>query len=226
MQQVIKNSILCLLIGFAVGWEGYAQQLQLQIQPLKINIQLPAGVGLTSGNPTGSGNPGSGSTTGNGTSTGKESVEEKAKGEKAKDTKSDKNQDSKSDKSKEAKEESWQIPIKGSTLLSEDQVEFALVSETGKLVPLNWIRMQSMENSQFLVEFRNQEGRRLSTSCYFLNNNTDELQDAAKISVFPALFQFNEEGRLIRNFSPRRTSLYSWLGIPNEEGLVTVIEYF
>ena len=218
MQQVIKAIFLLFLIGLGVGWESYAQQGQLQIQPLKINIQLPAGVGLSSGNQAGSG-----SSNTNGSTNGKESANEK--GKEAKD-KNAKDKEAKSDKSKDAKAEGGEAPIKGSTSIAGDQVEFALVSETGQVVPLSWIRMQSMENSQFLVEFRNQEGRRLSTSFYYLNNNTDELQDALQISVFPALLQFNEEGRLIRNFSPRRTSLYSWIGIPNAAGLVTVIEYF
>lgn len=209
--QVIKFIFLLVLIGLGFGWEAYAQQLQLQ--PLKINIQLPAGVGLSSGNPTGSG-----TTNANGNTNGKESGEEKGKDAKGKD--------SKSEKAKDSKTEGGQEPIKGSTSIAADQVEFALISETGRLVPLSWIRMQSMENSQFLIAFRNVEGSLLTTSCYFLNNNTDELQDASKVSVFPALLQFNEEGRLIRNFSPRRTSLYSWIGIPNDPGLVTVIEYF
>jgi hypothetical protein len=211
--QAIKFIFLFVLIGFGVGLEGYAQQVQIQLQPLKINIQLPAGVGLSSGNPASSS-----SSNGNGTTSGKESGSEKGKDTNGKNTKSD--------KGKESFEEGGQEPIKGSTMLSEDQVEFALISETGKLLPLSWIRMQSMENSQFLVEFKDLGGSSLTTSCYFLNNNTDELQDASKISVFPALLQFNEKGRLIRNFSPRRTSVYSWIGIPNDPGLVTVIEYF
>ncbi|WP_438967332.1 hypothetical protein, partial [Flavobacterium sp.] len=61
----------------------------------------------------------------------------------------------------------------------------------------------------------------------FLNDNTNNLQNAKSLKEFPALLSFNQKAMLIRNFVPRRVSLNSWLGIYKENQLETLIlEYF
>jgi hypothetical protein len=194
------------LIGLGTGLQTYAQ-----LQGLRINVQLPAGVGLSSG-----------STSQSNSST---NAENKATTDN-KDTKNNKeSKDTKENKSTDGGETEKEKKYAPTQIIG-DALDFTLISETGKVVPLSWIRMQSMENSQFLVDFRDKDGNQVKTQCFYLNNNTDELQQANSVSVFPALLQFNQQGRLIRNFYPRRTSLYSWIGLPNDAGLVTVLEYF
>ena len=117
-------------------------------------------------------------------------------------------------------------PDGGANRIAETVVDFAVMSESGTLIPLSWIKMQALENSQFLVDFQKADGKRMNTTCYFLNTSTDVLQDAKPVTVFPAVMQFDKAGRLIRNFVPRRTSLYAWIGIPNDPGMTVVFEYF
>ncbi len=114
----------------------------------------------------------------------------------------------------------------GANRIAETVVDFAVMSENGTLIPLSWIKMQALENSQFIVDFRKEDGRAMKTTCYFLNTSTDLLQEALPVTSFPAVMQFNREGRLIRNFVPRRTSVYSWIGIANDPAMTVVIEYF
>jgi len=77
-----------------------------------------------------------------------------------------------------------------------------------------------------MVDFRKVDGSSMKTTCYFLNTSTDLLQEALPVALFPAVMQFNREPRLIRNFVPRRTSVYSWIGVPNDPSMTMVIEYF
>lgn len=114
----------------------------------------------------------------------------------------------------------------GANRIAESVVDFAVMSENGILIPLSWIKMQALENSQFMVDFRKADGSAMKTTCYFLNTSTDLLQEALPVTVFPAVMRFNREPRLIRNFVPRRTSVYSWIGIPNDPSMTMVIEYF
>ncbi|MCZ8134174.1 MAG: hypothetical protein O9252_01575 [Algoriphagus sp.] len=114
----------------------------------------------------------------------------------------------------------------GVNRIAQSVVDFAVMSENGMLIPLSWIKMQALENSQFMIDFRKADGSAMKTTCYFLNTSTDELQDASPVTVFPTVMRFNREGRLIRNFVPRRTSVYSWIGVPNDPAMTMVIEYF
>ncbi|MBS4073147.1 MAG: hypothetical protein KGZ90_17590 [Algoriphagus sp.] len=114
----------------------------------------------------------------------------------------------------------------GSNRIANSVVDFAVISENGTLIPLSWIKMQALENSQFMVDFRKVDGSSMKTTCYFLNTSTDLLQEALPVALFPAVMQFNREPRLIRNFVPRRTSVYSWIGVPNDPSMTMVIEYF
>jgi hypothetical protein len=174
------------LVAFLILGLGFGHRVQAQDQTVKINIQLPAGVGLSAG-----GGSGVASGTKGGGSNGSEGVTDG-----------------------------------GSNRIAQSVVEFAVMLENGMLVPLSWIKMQALENSQFMVDFRKADGSVMKTTCYFLNTSTDELQDASLVTVFPAVMRFNREGRLIRNFVPRRTSVYSWIGIPNDPSMTMVIEYF
>jgi hypothetical protein len=178
--EIIKKTVIVGLFSLGIGYGAFAQD-----QTVKINIQLPAGVGLSAGG---------GSSAGNGSSGSKGSVV----GE----------------------------PDGGANRIAETVVDFAVMSESGTLIPLSWIKMQALENSQFLVDFQKADGKRMNTTCYFLNTSTDVLQDAKPVTVFPAVMQFDKAGRLIRNFVPRRTSLYAWIGIPNDPGMTVVFEYF
>jgi len=114
----------------------------------------------------------------------------------------------------------------GGNRIANSVVDFAVISENGTLIPLSWIKMQALENSQFMVDFRKVDGSSMKTTCYFLNTSTDLLQEALPVALFPAVMQFNREPRLIRNFVPRRTSVYSWIGVPNDPSMTMVIEYF
>jgi hypothetical protein len=173
----IDRGILTLFFAGVVSIGAFAQN-----QTVKINIQLPPGVGLSArsgASSTGSAGSGSSSAADNGTNR-----------------------------------------------IAESVVNYAVMSEDGTLIPLSWIKMQALENSQFLIDFQKSDGSRMKTTFYYLNTGTDFLQDAAPVTSFPAVMQFNYEGRLIRNFVPRRTSVYSWIGIPNDPALRAVIEYF
>ncbi len=179
MWQAGKINLLGIVLIFVLG---FAHQVHAQDQTVKINIQLPAGVGLSA--KSGGGSAGS---TGSSTSN---------------------------------------VPDNGANRIAESFVNYAVMSEQGMLIPLSWIKMQALENSQFLIDFQKSDGSRMNTTCYYLNTGTDFLQDAAPVSSFPAVMQFNHEGRLIRDFVPRRTSVYSWIGIPNDPAMRAVIEYF
>lgn len=169
--EIIKKTVLAGLFSLGIGIAAFAQD-----QTVKINIQLPAGVGLSAGGGTSSSEAGG------------------------------------SDG--------------GANRIAETVVDFAVMSEDGTLIPLSWIKMQALENSQFIVDFRKEDGSAMKTTCYFLNTGTDLLQEALPLTSFPAVMQFNREGRLIRNFVPRRTSVYSWIGIANDPAMTVVIEYF
>lgn len=170
---MIKTILLAGLFSIGIAYSGQSQD-----QTVKINIQVPAGVGLSSGTSSISGNS---------------------------DNETSDN---------------------GSNRLAESNLDFSIFSEDGTLLPLFWIKMQSLENSQFLIDFKNERGLASNSAFYFLNNNTDELQRANRVTQFPALLQFSEASLLIRNFVPRRTSLYSWIGLPRDPSMITVIEYF
>ena len=174
------------LLAFLILGLGFSFQVKAQDQTIKINIQLPAGVGLSAGggSAAASGTKGGGSNGSEGASDG------------------------------------------GANRIAESVVDFAVMLENGMLVPLSWIKMQALENSQFMVDFRKADGSAMKTTCYFLNTSTDALQDASLVTAFPAVMRFNREPRLIRNFVPRRTSVYSWIGIPNDPSMTMVIEYF
>ncbi|MFC5193164.1 hypothetical protein ACFPIK_15440 [Algoriphagus aquatilis] len=162
MQRPIKLILISYLLGLPLAVSLSAQQ-----QPLRISIQLPAGVGLSTGSVS--------------------SEESKIVGE---------------------------------------SLDFSLITEDGTVVPLTWIRMQSLENSQFLIDLKSASGESFRPFLYFLNDNSDRLERAKPVSAFPSVLQFNEEGKLIRTFFPRRTALYSWLGLPKEEELWVRLEYF
>ncbi len=179
MWQADRINRIMLVFFFAglLSFGSYAQD-----QTIKINIQLPAGVGLSA--KSGGGSEG---TTGSSTSNASDN---------------------------------------GANRIAESSVNYAIMSEEGVLIPLSWIKMQALENSQFLIDFQKSDGSRMNTTCYYLNTGTDFLQDAAPVTSFPAVMQFNNEGKLIRNFVPRKTSVYSWIGIPNDPAMHAVIEYF
>lgn len=150
-----------------------------QNQPLRINIELPAGVGLSSGS---SSKPGSNTSV--------------------------TNED-------------------GPQLFGETVKNFSLIAEDGSFVNLTWIRMQTYENSQFLLDFKNQELPGKPSLIYFLNDNTNNLQSAQSLKEFPALLNFNQNGLLIRNLVPRRITLNAWLGFYGDNQLKTLLlEYF
>ena len=150
-----------------------------QNQTLRINIELPAGVGLSSG---------SSSLPGSETSASNEA---------------------------------------GPLLYGETVKQFSLIAEDGSFVDLLWIKMQTFENSQFLLDFKNQDETSKPTFFYFLNDNTNNLQSAQSLKEFPALLNFNQKGLLIRNFVPRRITLNSWLGFYGENQPMTLLlEYF
>jgi hypothetical protein len=182
MWQVGKTNRMWLVLSLALML-GF--QVQAQDQTVKINIQLPAGVGLSAGG---------GTSAGNGKNGNKGSVAG--------------------------------VPDGGANRIAETVVNYSVMSEDGTMIPLSWIKMQALENSQFLVDFQKSDGSSMKTTCYFLNTSTDVLQDAKPVAAFPAVLQFSQEGRLIRNFVPRRTSVYSWIGIPNDPGMTAVFEYF
>ena len=166
--EIIKKTVLAGLFSLGFGFCALAQD-----QTVKINIQIPAGVGMSIGGGSSNGNTDN-----------------------------------------------------GSNRISDSNLDFSIFSEDGILIPLFWIKMQSLENSQFLIGFKNDQGLAANSVLYFLNNNTDELQSAYPVTQVPALLQFSKEGKLIRNFVPRRTSLYSWIGLSRDPSMTTVIEYF
>lgn len=168
----IELIFLSIFLAFSISQSGMAQN-----QTLRINIELPAGVGLSSGSST------------------------------------------------------MQSPNKSSSydVWTDlyDTKNFSLITEDGSLAPLIWIKMQTFENSQFLLNYRNKDEIGKKTFFYFLNDNTNNLQNAKSLKEFPALLSFNQKAMLIRNFVPRRVSLNSWLGIYKENQLETLIlEYF
>ena len=150
-----------------------------QSQTLRINIELPAGVGLSSGS---SSKPGSNTSVTN---------------------------------------------EGGPQLYGETVKNFSLIAEDGSFVNLTWIKMQTYENSQFLLDFKNQDETGKQTLFYFLNDNTNNLQSAQSLKEFPALLNFNQNGLLIRSLVPRRITLSSWLGFYEGNQLKTLLlEYF
>ena len=171
----IKLFLLAGIIGLGLMQEGFAQD-----QPIKINIQLPAGVGLSAKSPQ------SGKTAG------------------------------------------AQSGSSSSSGISESaKVDFAFISENGTIIPVTWIQMKSLENTQFLLEFRDEAGKRLDSEAYFLNDQSDNLAEAKAYRSFPTLLQFDNSGFLIRNKVPRSVSVKSWLGIPAAvQGNRIVLEYF
>ncbi len=150
-----------------------------QNQTLRINIELPAGVGLSSGS------------------------------------------SSKLDSERSVTNEV------GPDLYGETVKNFALIADDGSFVKLTWIKMQTFENSQFLLDFKNQNETGRPIPSYFLNDNTNNLQSAQSLKEFPALLNFNQNGLLIRSFVPRRITLSAWLGFHRDNQPMTlVLEYF
>ena len=168
------------LILFLITFTSFIPRVGMtQNQTLRINIELPAGVGLSSGS------------------------------------------SSKLDFDASVNNEV------GSNLYSEAAKNYSLIAEDGSFVPLVWIRMQTYENSQFFLDFKNQDETGKSTFFYFLNDNTNNLQRARSLIEFPALLNFNQNSLLIRSFVPRRITLNAWLGIKRENQLTTLrLEYF
>lgn len=171
----IKLFLLAGVCWLALIVEGVAQD-----QPIKINIQLPAGVGLSAKSPQ------SGKTAG-----------------------------------------AQSGSLSSSGISESAKVDFAFISENGIVIPLTWIQMKSLENTQFLLEFRDEAGQRVDFEAYFLNDQSDNLAEAKAYRSFPALLQFDNSGFLIRNKVPRSVSVKSWLGIPAAaQDNRIVLEYF
>ncbi|WP_288371032.1 hypothetical protein [uncultured Algoriphagus sp.] len=168
-QATIKVLFLVLGIGLGSLQKGFAQS-----QPVRISIELPAGVGLSSKVPSATSTKG------------------------------------------------------GNSGISEsEKVDFALIAEDGTLIPLTWIQMRSLENSQFLIDLRDEKGIQINFPIYFLNDQTDELSLSKAYERLPALMQFDRSSLLIRNKTPRQTSVRAWLGIPSlVPGTTLVLEYF
>lgn len=169
----IKVFMLVLGLGLGTLHIGFAQD-----QPIRINIQLPAGVGLSA----------------------KSSTVSNTKGEQ---------------------------PGSASGISESAKVDFAMVADNGTLIPLTWIQMKSMENNQFLVDLRDEKGIQINFPIYFLNDQSDELSSSKAYESLPAVLQFDRSPLLIRNKTPRQTSVRAWLGIPSLfPGTTLILEYF
>ncbi|MDG1277471.1 MAG: hypothetical protein P8O16_09335 [Algoriphagus sp.] len=176
MWQVRRIELILFLIVFAcfIPQVGMAQN-----QTLRINIELPAGVGLNSGS------------------------------------------SSKLDSERSVNNEV------GPDLYGKTVKNFALIADDGSFVKLTWIKMQTFENSQFLLDFKNQNETGKPIPFFFLNDNTNNLESARSLIEFPALLNFNQNGLLIRSFVPRRITLSAWLGFYRDNQPMTlVLEYF
>lgn len=174
-QVAIKVFFLVLGIGLGSLQKGFTQS-----QPVRISIELPAGVGLSSKTPSATSTKGGNS----GTSS-------------------------------------------SSGISESEKVDFALIAEDGTLIPLTWIQMKSMENNQFLVDLRDEKGIQINFPIYFLNDQSDELSSSIAYESLPAVLQFDRSPLLIRNKTPRQTSVRAWLGIPSlVPGTTLVLEYF
>lgn len=150
-----------------------------QNQTLRINIKLPAGVGLSSG-----------------------------KGEIPRANSSENNE-------------------LGSDLYSELVRNIPLTSDNGFTIPVWWIKMDAFENSQFLLDFKSQGEIDKTISIFYLNDDSNNFQNALPLKEYPALLSFNQNELLIRSFVPRKITLSSWLGIKRENQPMTLIlEYF
>nr|MBI1229445.1 hypothetical protein [Cytophagales bacterium] len=165
--------VLCLgMFAFFISQIGMAQN-----QTVRINIELPAGVGLSS------------------TSSSTSSYAERL--------------------SPEAFSDGYEVR------------DFSWVAADGSFVPLIWIKMRTYENSQFLLDFKNKDNLMMPSSVYFLNDNTNNLQNAQSLQEFPALLNFNQKGILIRSFVPRMNTLSAWLGFyPENQPVTLLLEYF
>lgn len=168
----IEHIFISIFLAFFIPQFGMAQN-----QTLRINIELPAGVGLSSGSST------------------KTGFEKRS----------------------------------GNDIRPDDSgtENFSLIAEDGSFLPLVWIKMVTYENSQFLLDFKDQGMPGKPSLIYFLNDNTNNLQSAQSLNKFPALLNFNQKDLLIRNFVPRTTFLNAWLGFSGENQLKTLLlEYF
>jgi hypothetical protein len=176
MWQMRKIDLVLSLIAFVFLIPKFGMS---QNQTLRINIELPAGVGLSSG---------SSSLPGSETSASNEA---------------------------------------GPPLYGETVKNFSLIAEDGSYIDLIWIKLQTYENSQFLLDYNQQGETGKPTVFYFLNDNTNNLPGAQALKEFPALLNFNQKGLLIRNIEPRRITLSSWLGFHQGNQLGTLLlEYF
>lgn len=177
MWQVVRINRVVLVLFF-VGVLSFSASAQNQ--PIKINIQLPAGVGLSAKSSQG------GTTAG-----GKSAL------------------------------------LSGSGISESSKVDYALIDENGTLIPLVWIQMKSLENTQFVVDIRDEKGLQLQEAIYFLNDQTDDLSASRLYESLPAVLQFDNSSLLIRNKQPRQTSVKAWLGISTRiPGSSIVLEYF
>lgn len=164
----IKRLISLLVIFLAVVGLAFPQN-----QPVKIIIEIPAGVGVSKvGNGLADGSGGDGSGIDSGTT-------------------------------------------------------FPLLAENGTFLPLYWLKMQSFEDSQFLLDFSYPGENSKLVTAYFLNDQSGDLQLARKLPKFPFVLNFNQERMLIRNVLPKRIFFNAWLGftIP-DTGVTAIIEYF
>jgi len=170
MRQMKKNKLVLSLVVFAfvISQFGMAQN-----QTLRINIELPAGVGLSS----------------------------------------------MSSFEKSLNLDAFPYGYGGS--------DFLRLAEDGSFVPLIWIKIQAYENSQFLLDFKNQGEPIRPSLFFFLNDNTNDLQGVQSRREYPALLKFNQNGLLIRSFVPRTNILSAWLGFYGENQPMTLLlEYF
>ncbi|AMQ56004.1 hypothetical protein AO498_06235 [Algoriphagus sanaruensis] len=174
-REEIKRISLILIFGVFFIQKGLSQN-----QPIKINIQLPAGVGLSakssqSGTSLGGKNAGLGS----------------------------------------------------SGISESTKVNYALIDGNGMIIPLVWIQMKSLENSQFIVDFRDENDHSVEEALYFLNDQTDDLPASIRYEQLPVVLNFDDSNLLIRNRQPRQASVKAWLGFTtNYPGSKIILEYF
>ena len=168
----IKRLVSLLVIFLAVVGLAFSQN-----QPVKIIIEIPAGVGISkAGNGLADGSDGNGS---------------------------------------------------GADASGIDSgMIFPVFTENGTLLPLYWLKLQSFEDSQFLLDFSYANENSQLVTAYFLNDQSGDLQLAQKLPAFPFALNFNRDRMLIRNVLPKRIFFNAWLGftIPNT-GVTAIIEY-
>jgi hypothetical protein len=65
-------------------------------------------------------------------------------------------------------------------------------SEAGSWITLVWIKIQSFENSQLLIDFKKQPSLGNTGTMYFLNDSKTPLQEAQVFKSFPALLNVHQ----------------------------------